>query len=210
MSGDEGLRRVTAETDLKSMFDLHEFEARKSDLVRDAEIAYARSGRDKILEGYSIDWVLEQLMHVVPMYGKDPTFIAEMMNYFLRESGLTITFDKYFNVSDSGVVIKHSGAEEILAAMLEQKDERFDQGMRSLADSYGERFLKMASTQDQSFKLLRQVLIIDVVDWVFDNGTVSQYLNEYFEAHGSLLRLDRYFEVTQDIDGTIIITEGDK
>jgi len=182
----EDVRRTIAEFDIKLVTDMREYETYRVDKIRDEHIAYARSGCDKIAEGRSLDWIVEQLILDAPFTGSDIKLVVEFMNYFLAEQGLPIRFDENCNVFVEGTEVIHVSAGEYFAATKAIYDADQNTYAKVLADKAGEILLN-----HNTLKVL-PIIMGDIVADNLDTALVARHLNLYLAQHGSELAFDKY------------------
>jgi hypothetical protein len=186
----EGVRRTTQEYDLKLVEDLRLYVIYREDYLRDSQIAYAKSGRDHIVEGYDLDWIVKQLLVQVPNNGADISIVTDLMNYFLREVELDIRFDQDCNVFVDGVEVIHTDAKEHFDAANAAHAETSESAMRYMAQRGGEMIINGFEPS-----IVKGIIAFDIVANLLDNALIAQYLNEYLGEHGSELRFDDYLDV---------------
>lgn len=180
--------------------DMSLYEGHRDEQVRDEHIAYARSARDKIVEGYSLDWVIDRLLFEVPCYAKDPTLLSELLNYFLEESRHPLRFDHGLNMFENGIEVRRSNGEAIFAEAFANRDKTLDAMASETAKGYGAR---LVTDGPSMVPTILGWLKGDVVYYTLDNALVARYLNQYLTLHGSTLQVDRYL---QPVDGENVPT----
>jgi len=188
----EAVRRTTSESDMKASNDLRLYESIRADRERDDHIAYARDGRDKIVEGYSLEWVVEQLLSQVPSFGMDIALVVEYLNYFLKECGQNVRFDQNCNVYVDGVETIHTDAGDLFAEAKIIYDKWLDEMALNLARKGGELLIN-----GLSFNYIKIAISGDIVWYKLNNTLVAHCLNEYLNEQGSTIKVDPYLNLIE-------------
>jgi len=190
MSNPEGVRRKTEEYDIRFTQDLHLFEMYRDDHARDIQIAYAKDGRDHIVKGYPLDWVVEQLLVQVPVNRADIALVTQYLNHFLQEIELDIRFDQDCNVFVDGVEVIHTGAREHFVSAKAAHDEMLVAAAHRLAE-LGTQLIQNGHEPE----MIKAVLTADIVVNGVDNVLVAQLLNSDLAELGIDIQFDKYLIV---------------
>ncbi len=189
----ESLRRVIQDADIHFLKDLSKYEHHREEQRRDYLIAYARSARDKLIEGRSLEWVMERLQFEVPEFAKDPVLLSELLNYFLNEINYPLQFDTDLNMLVDGVEVLSSGPKGAMGEAFAKRKEKLDAIALEASVRYGDRIAGLSSRAE--VESLLSWLVVDVVYYGLDNALVSEYLNLHLKTNGSVVQVDRYLRV---------------
>ena len=186
-----GLRSKIAESGDEFKLNLHAYEGRRLDKIRDTHISYARSAFTHIMEGMTVEDAVRIMIVEIPYNDMEVALIVEFLNYFFSQSNRSLRFDAALNVTEDGIITKSpEGTVELFVEDEANKHEYNEAVHKNLAEQIGLRVIN-----NPSISIILQFAKADIIWDCMNTSLVAMYLNKYLESNSSNLRFDEFLDI---------------